>query len=102
MNRAAILVIEDNPITMNGSLSNRLAVLEAQVAVFTGLAETLKHTAAVDTVLEELLHRSLDAAGVFLGAGHLPGAGGHPSLPRPVGPPRPGAARRPGVFAPPR
>ncbi len=58
-------------VSLNAGLSQRLALREAELAILAGLTQTLKSTTAVRALLQELLHRSLDAAGVCWGAAYL-------------------------------
>jgi CheY-like chemotaxis protein/anti-sigma regulatory factor (Ser/Thr protein kinase) len=57
--------------SLNVTLANRLAALEARFAILTGLAESLKDTDRLESVVSELFHYALNAAGVSLGAAYL-------------------------------
>jgi CheY-like chemotaxis protein len=54
----------EHQAALNQSLLHRLALRQAEAAVLTGLAETLRRTNDFRTVLNETLYRCIDAAGV--------------------------------------
>lgn len=56
---------------LNASLASRLAALEARFAILTGLSESLTDTDRHETVVDDLFHYALNAAGVSLGAAFL-------------------------------
>jgi CheY-like chemotaxis protein/anti-sigma regulatory factor (Ser/Thr protein kinase) len=70
----------ERQVGLNTRLSDRLAWLEAKFAILTGIAETLKHSSALETVVEALLHHCLNAAGAPRGIAYLLQPEGHLSL----------------------
>ena len=61
----------ERQVDLNAKLAHRLALREAELTIVAGLAETLENNAPVKTLVDELLHRCLDAAGVSKGAVYL-------------------------------
>lgn len=70
----------ERQVSFNAVQAQRLALREAEMSILAGLAETLRTTTVVQTVLDEILHRSLDVAGVSKGAVYLWDAAGSTSL----------------------
>jgi len=70
----------ENQVRINATVSQRLAILEAKLAVFAGLAETLQRTSSMETVLDELLPCCLEAAQLSRGALFLLDETGTPRL----------------------
>ena len=61
----------EHQAALNTTLSQRLSMREAELAILAGMADMLKSTVAVEKVLDVLLYRCLDAAGVSRGAAYL-------------------------------
>jgi len=63
--------------SINAVLRRRLAVLESELAILSTLTESAGAGADLNTVMESLLYRCLDAAGISKGAAYLiePGGG---------------------------
>jgi PAS domain S-box-containing protein len=57
----------ERQVSLGASLSERLALREAELSMLAGMAHTFETTTQVQPVLEELLYRSLDVAGVSKG-----------------------------------
>jgi PAS domain S-box-containing protein len=70
----------ERQVSFNAAQSQRLALREAEMAVLAGLADTLGTTATMQTILDEILHRSLDAGGVSKGIVYLCDGEGNPRL----------------------
>jgi PAS domain S-box-containing protein len=75
----------ERQVTLNSSLHRRLTLCEAELAILAGLAGTLEPTTPVQAILEELLHRSLDAAGVSKGAVYFSAPGRQCEVPAHLG-----------------
>src|SRR5262245_32480854 len=61
----------ERQVTLNNSLAHRVGLLEAELAVLAGFAEAVEGGQPLETVLDRLLHRCLDAAGISRGAAFL-------------------------------
>ncbi len=61
----------ERQVSLNASQGQRLALREVEMSILAGLTHTLRATTAVRAILDEVLHRSLDAAGVSKGAVYL-------------------------------
>jgi PAS domain S-box-containing protein len=61
----------EHQVGVSAGLARRLALLEAEFGILGRVVETLKTTAGIETVLDELLYRCLDAAGISRGATYL-------------------------------
>lgn len=70
----------EQQMSLSANLTRRLALLEAELGILARIVETLKDPAAAESVLGELLHRCLDAAGISRGAAYLREADGRLSL----------------------
>jgi PAS domain S-box-containing protein len=66
----------ERQVALNARATARLSLLEAELAILAGFAETLKVTARVDSILNNLIHSCIDAAGVSRGAVYLVEPGG--------------------------
>ena len=66
--------------SLSASLSRRLAVAEAKLAVLADLAQPLDYTSAIQAVADDLLHHCLNAAGVSRGIAYLRQQDGRLSL----------------------
>lgn len=58
----------EHQVLSNAGLAQRLAWRDAELSILAGLTECLEANTSVQSILEELLYRSLDAAGVAKGA----------------------------------
>jgi CheY-like chemotaxis protein len=65
---------------LNRRLTQRVSLLEAQLAIGAGLAVVSKDTPTIETVTEDALHNCFDAAGVSIGAAFLLDSGGRLAL----------------------
>jgi PAS domain S-box-containing protein len=72
-------------VDLNSRLARRLSLQEAGLSIMAGLVDSVEHTARIESVLGEILHRSLDAAGVSRGAAYLLGLDGELALAVEVG-----------------
>lgn len=70
---------------LNANLTRRLAMREAELAILAGFPESLANTTAVEDVLDALLYRCVDAAGVSRGAAYLEEPDGRLALKAQVG-----------------
>jgi PAS domain S-box-containing protein len=61
----------EGQVNLCGTLTRRLALLEAELGILARMVETLKRTVAVDKLLDDLLYHCLDAAGISRGATFL-------------------------------
>ncbi len=61
----------EHQVSLKASLAQRLSMREAELTILAGLTETLKNNLPIGKVVDELLHRCLDAAGVSKGAAYL-------------------------------
>jgi PAS domain S-box-containing protein len=61
----------EHQVGLSASLTRRLALLEVELGILARMVETLKRSPVVETVLEEMLYRCLDAAGISQGAAYL-------------------------------
>jgi PAS domain S-box-containing protein len=61
----------ERQVTLNSSLTHRVGLLEAELAILAGFAEAVESGQALEAVLDRLLHRCLDAAGISHGAAFL-------------------------------
>lgn len=61
----------EHHVGLSAQLTRRLALLEAELGILGRVVETLKQSTDVETVLEEMLYRCLDAAGISRGATYL-------------------------------
>ncbi|MBI4563727.1 MAG: response regulator [Planctomycetes bacterium] len=66
----------ERQILRNRNLSRRLAILEAEVAILTGVSDSLKSRPNVDQLLKLVLERCLDSAGASRGVIYLRGPKG--------------------------
>ena len=71
--------------SLSSAFAPRLALQEAKLAILARLAETLANPTTTETVLDELLHHLLDAAGISHGLAYLREADGRLSLRSHVG-----------------
>jgi PAS domain S-box-containing protein len=58
-------------VRLSANLTRRLALLEVELGILARMVEALKNTSAIDAVLDELLFRCLDAAGISRGVTYL-------------------------------
>jgi CheY-like chemotaxis protein len=61
----------EHQVTLSGQMTRRLALLEVELGILARIVETLKNTPVLEQVLQELLYRCLDAAGISRGATYL-------------------------------
>jgi PAS domain S-box-containing protein len=66
-----VIRLLEHQVGLTSNLTCRLALLEAEIGILVRIVETLKKTSLIDAVLDELLYRCLDAAGVSQGATFL-------------------------------
>jgi PAS domain S-box-containing protein len=78
---------------LNQSLSRELATKTAQLGIMTAIADVLSRSADLESMLQELLARTLDAAGVSIGAIYLGQGAGKLRLACQVGYPESAANR---------
>jgi PAS domain S-box-containing protein len=61
----------ERQVALNSSLTNRVGLLETELAILAGFAEAVDSGQALEAVLDRLLNRCLDAAGISRGAAYL-------------------------------
>ena len=70
----------EHQVSLSTTLTRRLGLLETELAILARIVDTLKEIPLAETVLEEILCRCLDAAGISRGAAYLVDAEGGLSL----------------------
>jgi PAS domain S-box-containing protein len=61
----------EHQVSLSASLTRRLGLLEVELGILARVVETLKKSTVIETVVEEMLYRCLDAAGISQGAAYL-------------------------------
>jgi PAS domain S-box-containing protein len=58
-------------VTLNASMTQRLALAEAEVAILATIPELIQQTGPIETILNEVIYRCLDSAGISKAATYL-------------------------------